>query len=125
MTYKFLEDIAIADIAFDATGKDLNEVFENCALALFECMADLKTVKANIKKEIKLENKELDKLLYDFLEEIIFLKDTESLVFSKVNVNIKENKIFKLNSTIFGDKINKDKQVLKDDVKAVTMHMFE
>ena len=125
MTYKFLEDIAIADIAFDATGKNLNEVFENCALALFECMAKLKTVKAKIKKEINLEEEKLDDLLYNLLEEIIFIKDVESLVFSKVSVNIKKNKTFKLNATIYGDKINQEKQTLKDDVKAITLHMFE
>ena len=29
--YKVLENIAIADIAFEAYGRDLNKLFENCA----------------------------------------------------------------------------------------------
>ena len=37
--YKFLEDVAIADIAFEAYGKSLNELFENAALASFELSA--------------------------------------------------------------------------------------
>ena len=49
--YKFLEDIAIADIAFEAYGKDLNELFENAALAIFELSADLDTVDASKKVE--------------------------------------------------------------------------
>ena len=44
--YKFLEDIAIADIAYEAYGKDLNELFENAALAIFEFSADIKTIEA-------------------------------------------------------------------------------
>ena len=44
--YRFLENIAIADIAYEAYGKDLNEMFENSAMAIFELSANLKTVEA-------------------------------------------------------------------------------
>ena len=54
--YKFLEDVAIADIAFEAYGKDLNEVFENAALAIFELSADVETIDAVKKVEFELEN---------------------------------------------------------------------
>src|SRR3989344_5330506 len=88
--YRFLEDIAIADIAYEAYGKDLNELFENAALAIFELSADLKTVEAEQKFEFKLENEKLDNLLYDFLSEILFLKDSKYVVFRKANVTINE-----------------------------------
>ena len=42
--YKFLEDVAIADIAYEAYGKNLNEVFENSAHAIFDLSADVRTV---------------------------------------------------------------------------------
>ena len=32
--FKFLENVAIADIAFEAYGKTLNELFENSSLVL-------------------------------------------------------------------------------------------
>ena len=51
MKYKFLEHTA--DIMFEAYGKTLNELFENSALAIFESTANIKTVKAKIKKEIR------------------------------------------------------------------------
>ena len=73
--YRFLEDVAIADIAFEAYGKNLNELFENAALAIFELSADVETIDAVKKVEFELENKKLDNLLYDFLSEILFLKD--------------------------------------------------
>ena len=120
MKYKFLEHTA--DIMFEAYGKNLNELFENAALAIFESTANIKTVKAKIKKEIKLENKDTEELLHDFLSEIIFLKDAKALIFSKVKVSIKKNK---LKATLFGDKINKEKQELKDDIKAITYHLFK
>lgn len=126
--YKFLEDVAIADIAYEAYGKDLNELFENSALAIFELSADLKTIEAKEKIEFELENEKIDNLLYDFLSEILFLKDSKYMVFKKVKVTIKEdknNRKYHLKAVLEGDTINPEKQHLENDIKAVTMHMFE
>ncbi len=128
--YRFLEDVAIADIAYEAYGKDLNELFENAALAIFELSANLKTIDANKKLEFGLENEKIENLLYDFLSEILFLKDSKYMVFKKVKAEIKENEMkenknFKLKAFLEGDTINPDKQQLENDIKAVTMHMFE
>ena len=123
--YKFLENVAIADIAYEAYGKDLNEVFENAAMAIFELSAEIKTIDAKKKIEFKLENEKIDNLLYDFLSEILFLKDSKYMVFRNAKVEIKENKHFELKAFLEGDTINPEKQQLENDIKAVTMHMFE
>ena len=123
--YKFLEDIAIADIAYEAYGKDLNELFENAALAIFELSAEVDTIDAVKKVEFELENEKLDNLLYDFLSEILFLKDSKYMVFKHVHVAIREGKKNKLKAILEGDKINPEVQSLENDIKAITMHMFE
>ena len=123
--YKFLEDVAIADIAYEAYGKDLDEMFENAALAIFELSANIKTVDAKKKLEVKIENEKIENLLYDFLSEILFLKDSKYMVFKKVKVEIKEGKKYQLKAILEGDTINPEKQKLENDIKAVTMHMFE
>ena len=123
--YRFLEDIAIADIAYESYGKDLNELFENSALAIFDLSADIKTIEPNQKIELELDNEKLDNLLYDFLSEILFLKDSKYMVFKKVEVSIREGHPNKLKAVLHGDTINSEKQHLENDIKAVTMHMFE
>lgn len=123
--YKFLEDIAIADIAYEAYGKNLNELFENAAIAIFELSAEIKTIDEKQKLEFELENEKMDNLLYDFLSEILFLKDSKYMVFKKVKVFVKEGKPNKLKAVLHGDTINPKKQRLENDIKAVTMHMFE
>ena len=124
--YKFLEDVAIADIAYEAYGENLNEMFENAALAIFELSADIKTIESKEKVEIKLEHEKIDNLLYDFLSEILFLKDSKYMVFKDVEVSINEkNKKYYLTSILMGDTINPEKQHLENDIKAITMHMFE
>jgi len=125
MKYKILEDIAIADIAIEAHGKDLNELFENNALAIFEESADIKKVNENEKKSIKLKAANVEDLLYDFLSEILYLKDTYSLLFKKSEVKIKKNGKFSLEAKLSGEKINREKHILRNDIKAITLHMFK
>lgn len=123
MKHKFLEHTA--DVMFESYGKDLNELFENSALALEECMVKLKSVKNKRNFEIKLSSESIEELLYDFLSELIFIKDTEGLLFKKFKVKILKNKILKLDAECEGEKINRETQELLDDAKAVTKHLFE
>jgi SHS2 domain-containing protein len=124
-SYKFLEDIAIADVAFEAKGDSLEEVFIAAAEAVFETNAEIKTVGDSFTHEFKLENKDLEKLFYDFLEEIVYIKDKDGVVFSKSEVKIEEIEgVFKLNSKFYGEEINQEKHELNVDVKAITLHEF-
>ncbi len=123
--YKFLEEVATADVAFKAEGDSLEELFEACALATFDVMIDLKKVEPKEKRHIELENEKIDQLLFDFLEEIIFLKDSDYIAFSKFDIKIKKNKKYKLIADAYGENINLEKHESKSDVKAVTYHMFE
>ena len=125
MSYEFLEGLTRADVAFEAKGKTLKELFESSADALLEIMVNPKKVKKKIKKDFGIEKNNLEELLYSFLDEIIFLKDSNSLVFNSCKVKIKEGKTLNLKATLFGDKIDYKKQELRVDPKAVTMHKFE
>ncbi len=124
MPFKFIEDIAMADVAFEATGKNLNELFESAAKATIESLANPKTVKAKIKKTIKKKAKTIDALLFEFLEEIIYLKDKDAIVFHDADAKVDEKKIT-LQATLTGDKIQPEKQELRQDVKAITMHYYK
>lgn len=118
--YKFIDHTA--DVMFEAYGKSLNKVFENAALATFDVQCDLKKVERKVKRKVKLKNDDNEKLLFDFLEELIYLKDAKYLLFNKFSVKIKEGK---LEAEIEGEKINPKKHELKVDVKALTLHKFE
>lgn len=124
--FNFLEKLVTADIAFEAFGKNLNELFQNSALALNETMVDTKTVPAKVKKVFKLQNAELNNLLVDFLNEIIYYKDTDSMIFSKFKVKVEQkDKLWRLSAEIAGDKIDWQKHKLLADAKAATWHLFE
>ena len=120
MKYKILEHTA--DIMFEVYGKSLNELFENSGLACTDVMVDRSSLNKNIKKEISLDNKKIDNLLFDFLEEIIYLKDAELLLFKDFKVSVEDGR---LKAACFGEKINRERHKLKLDVKAITLHKFE
>ena len=123
--FKFLEKIAIADIAFEAYGKTLTELFVNCAKATFEAMVDLKTVTPTQTDKVVLENKNLSDLLFDWLSELVYLKDYKAIVFKDFSVKIGQNMKYRLEAKVKGETINAQKHKLRADVKAVTYHLFE
>ena len=126
MPYKFLDDIAIADVAFEASGKSLEELFESAALAVTNTQVkDLKSVKQKISKEIKVESDSIEMLLFNFLQELIFYKDAELLLFNKFDIKITQNKKYKLKAKAYGEKLDMKKHELLVDVKAVSLHNYK
>ena len=124
MKFKYFDHTA--DIIFEAYGKSMEEVFENSALALEEIMVKTSSISLKKKHPIKLEADNIENLLYDFLSELIFLKDADGLLFKKFKVSIKEvKKKFILNANCEGDLINREKHDLLCDAKAITKHLFE
>ncbi len=112
--YKFLEHTA--DIKFRAIGESAEKVFESSALALKESICGKIEVKERIKKKIKTKGKDFESLLYNFLEEILYLLDAEDFLISKVS-SIKINK-FTLAAVISGD--DASDYEFTNSVKAIT-----
>jgi len=121
MKYKILDHTA--DVIFEIYGKNINELFKNAAIATFDVMVRRSSISPKIKKEITLTNKSLELLLFDFIEELIFLKDSEYVVFK--NFRIKITKKYELKATLIGEKISPKKHSLITDVKAITLHKFK
>lgn len=125
MPFRYLEDIATADAAFEVVGRTLEKLFRDAAIATFEVMVDTKSVEPGITRKIELKNEAVDNLLFDWLSELVYLKDAEALLFSKFDISIKKNDFYELKATASGEAINQEKHILRSDVKAVTYHMFE
>lgn len=126
MPFEFLEDIAIADIAFRAWGKDLEEAFTAAADATMNVMIEeLDSIQRLEKREIKLENSELDMLLFNFLQELIYYKDSEQLMLRIQHIQIKgEDHNYMLEAIAMGEKLDPKRHHPRVDVKAVTLHLF-
>lgn len=127
MPYKYLEDVAIADVAFEAEGKTLEELFESSGFALTNAMIkDLGQLEQKIEKSFEVEAEDVEMLLFNFLQELIFYKDAERLLFNKFGLDIKqkENK-WLLRVKAYGEEIDREKHELLADAKAVALHNFK
>jgi len=127
MPYIYLDDIATADIAFQAASPSLEELFVAAADATINVMVeDLDVIAAKETRTFALENASLEMLLFNYLQEFIYYKDAESLMLraSKVSVK-KEGGLYSLRGEAKGEPIDYSKYEIVVDVKAVTMHRFE
>ena len=118
-----MEDVAIADVAFEVRGDTVAKMFENAAMAFTMTTIEPEGLKNCIWKVIDLKCDNYERLLRDFLIELIFLKDTEGFVAKEIEVNIRNYPQYILSANLRGDKINSTHSTLSD-VKAVTMHHF-
>ena len=126
MPYEFLDEIAIADVAFRAWGRDLPEVFTSAADATLNVMVqDLGSIEPKERREIVLENEAPDMLLFDFLQELIYYKDTERLLLRVPHIEIHESEgKYHLRAEAVGEELDPLRHEQGVDVKAVTLHRF-
>ena len=123
MPFRFLPDVALADIAFEAESSTVNGLFEECARAITDIMVDPKSLRPAVAREFALESEDLDRLLYDFMTELIVIKDVDSLLFGEFEVRVSPEGR-SLTAVARGDPIDRGRHRLRNDVKAVTMHLF-
>ncbi|HEY9691632.1 MAG TPA: archease [Oculatellaceae cyanobacterium] len=127
MNYEFLEDIAIADIAFQASGNTLEEVFQVSGDATINAMIEnIEEINHKETRNFHIENDELDLLLFNFLQELVYYKDSELLLLRTQEIKIyEEDGQHQLNAVMIGEKLDRDRHEQRVDVKAVTLHRFK
>ena len=127
MPYEFLEDIAIADIAFRAWGTDLEDLFKAAGDAVINTMIDnLEAIALNETRTFNLENDLLDLLLFNFLQELVYYKDSELLMLRAQQVQVEEKEgNYYLIATTQGERLDRERHHERVDVKAVTLHRFQ
>lgn len=123
--FRFLPHSVASDVAFEAFGETAEELFQNAAKAVFSVMADLKKVSPKEEITLELTSETLEDLLFDFLNELIFLKDRDRMLFSKFEVTIHSNDTYHCSGKVLGEIIDPKKHRLGVDVKAVTKHEFK
>jgi len=123
MKYEFLDHTA--DVKFRAYGKNLEEGFSNVALAITEIIMGKQQIKKSIKKTLSLTSSDLKSLLYDYMDNFLYLLDAQGFitsVVSKIEIKKKDNG-YSLTATLEGDKVSKYKA--ETHIKAATYAEME
>ncbi len=116
MPYEILEHTA--DIKFRATGETLEGVFSEAVKGFGAVVGDGET--GQVGYDIEVESENLEALLFDFMDELIFLQDTEGVIVCEAeNADIEEtDKGYRLTADILTDTIDPGGSYL--DVKGPT-----
>lgn len=123
--YEVLETVALADCALEIDGVDLDDLFATAARALAELMVDPATLARDVERHVDLAAPALDLLLFDWLGELIALKDVEGAAFPEVEVQVESGTPCRLRARLAGGRLHGDATVaLRADPKAVTFHLF-
>ncbi len=112
--FEFLEHTG--DLKFRAYGKSLSELVENCTLAISSVFSKGKKIGKTKTKTIDVKyNKDHELMLYNYIEELICLFDSEGFVVSKAKVTTDG---IGLTATIYGDNSSNYKDL--DSIKSPT-----
>src|SRR5437660_384674 len=111
MTYRFLEDIAVADVACEIEAATLDQIFAEAAEAFLKVQIEnLEAVRPLQEQSFQLENAQVDLLLYHFLQELIYFKDAQKLLLlpDKIAVTSAPNG-FLLNASLKGETLQPER----------------
>jgi SHS2 domain-containing protein len=119
--FEIVEELASADFIFDAFGLTLPDLFIACAEACFAAMTNLEKVTPSEEEDILVFGDDLNELLYNFISELVYLKDVEKMFFSQFEVTLADDQK-SVRAIARGERISYKKHDIKTDVKAVTHH---
>jgi SHS2 domain-containing protein len=124
--YRILEDIATADVAFEAWGETLEETFVSAAEAVTHLTVENpEEVLPRERRSIALSSDSEEMLLFDLLQELIFHKDAEELLLRVPAVEMgRRGGTVTLSAEGVGERIDRERHRLYMDIKAVTLHRF-
>ena len=77
-----------ADILFKAEAPTLEELFVQCALALEESQVEINLIEKKEELTITGKEKTLERLLFNFLDDLVFHKDSDLLIFNDFSLGL-------------------------------------
>jgi SHS2 domain-containing protein len=120
MSFEFLDHPA--DIGFRAFGSSLEDLFANCGHALLAIILDPAHVAPAQSWEINAEASDLESLLVNWLNELLYYVDTRRIAFHRFAVSFTQG--FEVRCIASGEPRDPVKHPVRLSVKAVTYHQL-
>ena len=119
--YQLIEHTA--DVGLIAYGRTLAEAFGNAAYGMFSIIAELGTVREVESRRLEIREKDLDSLLFEWLNRLIYFLDVDMLLLKRFDISdLDENR---LKAVCYGEKYDPSRHHLKTGVKSATYHMLK
>jgi SHS2 domain-containing protein len=120
--FEFVDGVT-SDLSFVARGPTLETVFAAAAKALLAAtVEDPASVAPRIRREVLLEEPDLELLLLRFLNVLIYLRDAEQLLLYPRWLRVSANEVAHLEADLVGEEIDSGRHCMDIEVKAATAH---
>lgn len=119
--YDFYEHTA--DIGIHAWGPTLDVAFAEAAKGLVANMVDTPVPSAPETRTLNVEGENIERLLYHFLDEVLFLFQTESFVPTDARVTLHDDT--RLEATLTGESYDEARHGHVHEIKAITYHEMQ
>jgi len=111
-----------ADVGVSARGSTLAAAFEQAARGMYAVMVELDGVEERESRTVELDAAPAERQLERWLLELLFLTESEDLLFSRFEVVIEESGA--LRGVAYGERLDRARHELGPEVKAVTRHLL-
>lgn len=109
-----------ADLGLRVRAATFPELLTEAARGLFAMVVDdLASVEPRVSRELSIAGNDRAYLLFDWLNELLYLCDTERLAFSQFSVEVHDQG---LTAVARGEPLDPDRHHLTHEIKAITYH---
>ncbi len=113
-----------ADLLVEGRGRTLGEAVANVALGMLNAITPLEGITERETYRAEAEGTDLQSLILNILDEILFLNDSEGLTAKSLTVEIDEGR-FRASAVGRGERFSAATHEVGIAVKAVTYHMMK
>ena len=112
-----------ADYMVEVSARSLQALFAEAALALFEAVTDVKTVRPRESVRVRVEAADPEELLVTWLTELLFLHESERWLFSRFEPRLPDGR--HVEGEAWGEKLDPRRHPIDREVKAITYHRMK
>lgn len=119
-SFQFIDHTA--DVGILVKAETLEGMFETAALGFSELITEVDSLNCLIQRQFRLQEDDLETLLVSWLQELLYLLDTEGLIFGRFQVHCQD---LELQATAWGEVFDPAMHTMRTEIKAVTYHQLE
>jgi len=119
--YRFINHTG--DLGVEIFGQSLPQLFQYAAEAFAEIVTDPKTVLAKETREIFLQADGIETLLIHWLNEFVYLFDTDGLIFADIEILYLDD--CQVKARVRGEPFDDDRHEIRTVIKSATYHQLK
>jgi SHS2 domain-containing protein len=119
-SFEFIDHTA--DVGIRVEAPTLEDLFGTAGLAFTELVTSVDSLDCRVERQFKLQEDDIETLLVSWLQELLYLLDTEDLVFARFQVKLHD---CSLEAVAWGEVFDPNIHTMKTEIKAVTYHQLE